>query len=276
MNRTFKAAVAALIFAVGFAGLVVAGPFEDAVAAYNKGDYATALRLLRPLESLRGDPSTFVVIIVAVAFLAGRFSKRSPRRTSLGSRAELARQAWWKRRWRRDQAWTSEGVVPFNPGVSPVTDPAEQLRFVMAARFEKRRLLSRSEAHVLYAAERAINTADLKWRVMAQVSLGEVLSSPDARAYSAINSKRVDLLIVSRFGDPIAAIEYQGHGHYQGTAAARDAVKKEALRKAGVRYIEVTPENGPEDMTREISRIARSLDAALPAQITEPLAAHKW
>jgi len=194
----------------------------------------------------------------------------------LGSRAELARQAWWKRRWRRDQAWTSEGVVPFNPGVSPVTDPAEQLRFVMAARFEKRRLLSRSEAHVLYAAERAINTADLKWRVMAQVSLGEVLSSPDARAYSAINSKRVDLLIVSRFGDPIAAIEYQGHGHYQGTAAARDAVKKEALRKAGVRYIEVTPENGPEDMTREISRIARSLDAALPAQITEPLAAHKW
>ena len=92
---------------------------------------------------------------------------------------------------------------------------------------------------------------------MAQVSLGEVLSSPDARAYSAINSKRVDLLIVSRSGDPIAAIEYQGHGHYQGTAAARDAVKKEALRKAGVRYIEVTPESGTEEMVREISRIAQ-------------------
>ena len=128
----------------------------------------------------------------------------------------------------------------------------------MGARFEKRRLLSRSEAYVLYAAEKAINTADLQWRVMAQVSLGEVLSSPDARAYSAINSKRVDLLIVSRSGDPIAAIEYQGHGHYQGTAAARDAVKKEALRKAGVRYIEVTPESGTEDMAREISRIAQA------------------
>ena len=93
---------------------------------------------------------------------------------------------------------------------------------------------------------------------MAQVSLGEVLSSPDARAYSAINSKRVDLLIVSRNGDPIAAIEYQGHGHYQGTAAARDAVKKEALRKAGVGYIAVTPESGTEDMAREISRIAQA------------------
>ena len=110
----------------------------------------------------------------------------------------------------------------------------------------------------MYAAERAINPADLQWRVMAQVSLGEVLSSPDARAYSAINSKRVDLLIVSRSGDPIAAIEYQGHGHYQGTGAARDAVKREALRKAEVRYIEVTPESGTEDMAREISRIAQA------------------
>ena len=35
------------------------------------------------------------------------------------------------------------------------------------------------------------------------------------------------------------AIEYQGTGHHQGTAAARDAVKKEALRKAGIGYHEV-------------------------------------
>ncbi len=36
------------------------------------------------------------------------------------------------------------------------------------------------------------------------------------------------------------AIEYQGSGHHTGTsAAARDAVKKEALRKAGIGYHEV-------------------------------------
>ena len=189
-----------------------------------------------------------MVIIAAAAFLAGLFGERL--------RAELARQVWRKRRWGK-----GEGGVPFpfKTRAAPVTDPAEQLRIVMGASFKKRRLLSRSEAFVLYAAERAINTADLKWRVMAQVSLGEVLSSPDARAYSAINSKRVDLLIVSRSGDPIAAIEYrQGHGHYQGTAAARDAIKREALRKAEVRYIEVTPESGIEDMAREISRIAQA------------------
>ena len=194
---------------------------------------------------MQGLQGTLVVIIAAAAFLAGIIGERL--------RAELARQAWRKRRWRK-----AEVGVPFKTGAAPITDPAEQLRLVMGASFKKRRLLSRSEAYVLYAAERAVNAVDLKWRVMAQVSLGEVLSSSDARAYSAINSKRVDLLIVSRNGDPIAAIEYQGHGHYQGTAAARDAVKREALRKAEVRYIEVTPKSGIEDMAREISRIAQA------------------
>jgi TPR repeat protein/S1-C subfamily serine protease/uncharacterized protein YecT (DUF1311 family) len=46
-NRTFKAA-AAVMLAVGFAASVAAGPFDDADAAYKRGDYATALRLFRP------------------------------------------------------------------------------------------------------------------------------------------------------------------------------------------------------------------------------------
>jgi uncharacterized protein len=54
MNRTFKAAAAALALAVGVAGSVAAGPFEDANAAYEKGDYATVLRLIRPLVE-QGD-----------------------------------------------------------------------------------------------------------------------------------------------------------------------------------------------------------------------------
>ena len=203
--------------------------------------------LQRFFETLTGSHSIqgkWVVILAVVAFLAGLCGKRLCGRP--------APQAWRKRRWGRD-----EGVVPFKWEATPVTDAAEQLRLVMGAEFEKRPLLSRSEAQVLYAAERAVSTADLNWRVMAQVSLGEVLACRDARAYSAINSKRVDLLIVSRSGDPIAAIEYQGHGHHQGTAAARDAVKKEALRKAGVQYIEVTPDSGTEEMVRVIARIAQ-------------------
>ena len=185
--------------------------------------FSRPLREANTMQGLQGE-LPIVVIIAVAAFLAGLCVKRL--------RAELARQAWQKRRWRRGE----EGV-----------------RF-----FARSLVLSLKNA-----AERAINTADFQWRVMAQVSLGEVLSSPNARGYSAINSKRVDLLIVSRSGDPIAAIEYQGHGHYQGTAAARDAVKKEAPRKAGVRYIEVTPESGTDDMAREISRIAQVFNTYL-------------
>src|SRR6478735_5083958 len=117
-----------------------------------QGDLPQAL--LRLFESLQGlQDDLLPLVIVAAAFLAGLCGERL--------RAKLARQAWQKRRRRTD------GGVPYNTG-APVTDPAGQLRLVMDARFEKRRLLSRSEAHVLYAAERIINTADLKWRVMSQ------------------------------------------------------------------------------------------------------------
>ncbi|HEX6859569.1 MAG TPA: DUF2726 domain-containing protein [Caulobacteraceae bacterium] len=141
-------------------------------------------------------------------------------------------------------------------------DAAGQLRIVAGADFEKRRLLSKAEAQFFAAAEKAIAERGLTWRVMAQVCLGEVLSSPDPEAYRAINSKRVDILIVTRGGEPVAAIEYQGAGHYKGSAPMRDAVKKEALRRAGVRYIEVTPEHGPEDVAREIGRLVEPPRAA--------------
>ena len=44
-----KAFLLALVLAAGLASAAVAGPYEDGDAAYNKGDYATALRLWRPL-----------------------------------------------------------------------------------------------------------------------------------------------------------------------------------------------------------------------------------
>lgn len=53
MNRMFIAAITALILAMGFTS-AAAEPVDDAVAAANRGDNATALRLLRPLAD-RGD-----------------------------------------------------------------------------------------------------------------------------------------------------------------------------------------------------------------------------
>lgn len=170
------------------------------------------------------------------------------------------REAWKQRneRWKKPRADRSDGAAARGEvRAVPAFDATAQLRHVMAARFEKRPLLNKSEARVLVAAEQAARQVGEGWRVMAQVCLGEILASPDEAAYRAINSKRVDLLIIARNGEPLAAIEYQGGGHHQGTAAARDAVKKEALRRAGIEYIEIKAGDRTADLNWEIARLAQ-------------------
>ena len=54
------------------------------------------------------------------------------------------------------------------------------------------------------------------------------------------------------------AIEYQGGGHHQGTAAARDAVKKEALRRAGIGYVEVVGgEMSPAELRQVVEKLVQ-------------------
>ena len=107
--------------------------------------------------------------------------------------------------------------------------------------------MSTEEYYVFRATEEEARLVGGGLRVFAQTSLGEVIGSEDRRAHSAINSKRVDILVISAQGLPLVAIEYQGGGHYQTSAAARDAVKKEALRKAGVEYVEVAEKHSNEE-----------------------------
>jgi Protein of unknown function (DUF2726) len=202
------------------------------------------------LLSLTGSPDTLIFLIVFLAVLGAlvpRIFRTKPK---------------WRQPHRRQIARPSRNT--YAPAVR-VAEPtngteasyaAEQLRAVMTGTFTAKNVLSRTEASVMQAAEKAIAEAGLNWRVMAQVALGEILASPSEDAFRAINAKRVDLLVVSAKSEPLAAIEYQGQGHYQGTAPARDAIKKEALRKAGIRYIEITYEHGPEDVKREINRMA--------------------
>lgn len=117
---------------------------------------------------------------------------------------------------------------------------AEQLKTVSRAPFTSRSLLNKSEAKVFDALDKAVIARNSGWQVMAQVSLGEFLASPDKDAFFAINSKRVDFALMDEKCRVVHALEYQGSGHHHGnSAAARDAVKKEALRKAGIGYHEI-------------------------------------
>ena len=56
MKLTLKHALAAIILMLSFVTPVASGPLEDADAAVKKRDYATALRLIRPLAE-QGDAS---------------------------------------------------------------------------------------------------------------------------------------------------------------------------------------------------------------------------
>lgn len=145
---------------------------------------------------------------------------------------------------------------PRSAGADPAQFASDQLAKVMKASFHAKRLMSASEARLFMAVEREVKARGLSWRVMAQVSLGEVVRTPDHEAFRAVNSKRVDLLVIAHDGQPLAAIEFQGSGHHQSAAAARDAVKREALRRAGIAFIEIGDTHGPEDLAREIDRLA--------------------
>lgn len=185
---------------------------------------------------------------LVVAFMAGAQAENAWSKYTYRSR----RRSGTTRRF----GGASASLRPVMPASAPF-DAAEQLRRVECASFQKRRLLNRGEARLFGILERACAAEAPDWRVMVQVSLGEVLSSPDEEAYRAINSKRVDLLIVGPDGKPLHAIEFQGSGHHLGPAATRDAVKKEALRKAGVGYVEVMPGDTPAEIRSLVGKLAR-------------------
>jgi len=158
-------------------------------------------------------------------------------------RTKLRRIAWQKRTAARSHPHSGNGsaswLKPHDRLVQKQLDNADQLRIVMESDFTTQPLLNKSEARLFRELDRIVISCNPAWQVMAQVSLGEVVRCKDAQAYSCINSKRVDLLLMDDDCQPRHAIEYQGAGHHQGTAAARDAVKREALRRAGIGYHEI-------------------------------------
>lgn len=149
-----------------------------------------------------------------------------------------------------------------------IADPKKQLGFVSKVEFEARPLLNKGEFQVLLVLEEAARVLDAGHRVMAQTCFGEFLKLKSRerdddtnRAYRSINSKRADFVIIDAAGYPVAVVEYQGSGHYQGTAELRDAVKREACRSAGVALIEVLPNFKKGDLSAEIRQILQSAKA---------------
>ncbi len=149
------------------------------------------------------------------------------------------------------------------PGRPDMADPANQLQAISRVNFRTVPLLNREEARLLPILEKAVRMHGNGHRVMAQTSLGELIKPvgqgkiwrEKKDAFASINSKRLDFSIINRNGHLVAAIEYQGSGHHQNNAFLRDAVKREAVRRAGARFLEYDVHFDPEDVCRDIARL---------------------
>ena len=171
-----------------------------------------------------------------------------------------ARSLSKKRRppWRGGNAGKRTGKVVAIGGKQDVAADfaADQLKAVMKARFTAQPLLNIPERRLLECIDKALAELSPGWRAMAQVSLGEVLRSEFKDAFMAINSKRVDLLIMDRDFRPLHAVEFQGTGHHLGPeTAARDAVKREALRRAGIGFVEVVSGDTPSEVRELVKKL---------------------
>lgn len=201
------------------------------------------------LEKLLPANTAAMLIGLLVAVIAIQVLTRSRRRKWKGRRGGKVVQGGFRKEFR---------AVPLKPKENEPPDAAEQLRRVMAADFKSRPLLNKGEAAVFKALDAAVVARNPGWQVMAQVSLGEFLQSPDKSAFFSVNSKRVDFALMDENANVRHALEYQGSGHHLpgGAAAARDAVKKEALRKAGIGYHEVVAgHTTPAELRRLVEKL---------------------
>lgn len=180
-------------------------------------------------------------------------------RTVEGWKRTERRARWRARNGRQDWRAGRGKIIPLAPtpkSIDPITTAADQLRIVMTADFVARPLLNQGERRLLSVLDKALEDNSPGWRAMGQVSLGEILGSSNEAAFLAVNSKRVDLLIVDADCRPLHAIEMQGKGHHlSDNTAARDAVKREALRRAGIGYLEVVSGDTPAEVRAMIRKL---------------------
>jgi hypothetical protein len=196
------------------------------------------------------DKPWLLALVLAVGAVCGIAAERVGEKINRAERRRFFERKYGKGR-------KSADVTPISvTKASPTQTAADQLRLVMEATFTARPLLNKSERRLLGVIDQALSDHSPGWRAMGQVSLGEILASPDEAAFFAVNSKRVDLLIVDADCRPLHAVEFQGKGHHHSrNTAARDAVKREALRRAGIGYVEVVSGDTPAEVREMVRKL---------------------
>lgn len=129
--------------------------------------------------------------------------------------------------------------------------------------WRKKRLMNKPEFSLYCELHALVSQGHSGYRLFAQVAFGAFLEAiaredrteiKDA-AYHAVHRKIADFLIIDRFGQPVAVIEYQGEGHYQGNAHARDQAKRVACQKAGLLFVEIPADGSTHGQMLDLRRL---------------------
>lgn len=163
------------------------------------------------------------------------------------------------------------GAFAADPAVRRNVDSATALRLVSDAGFASRPLLSGREADVLAVVEAIAGEAGLGWRVVPQVRLADIIASSDDVANAVIDDHRLDMLIVSAARMPVAAVDYQPLGQVHDDSALNAAVKREALRRADIPFLEIRANEPLDTLRAQILRLATPAPAAKASRIRAPV-----
>lgn len=180
-----------------------------------------------------------MIILLAIGYAVGFYVRDRRAKEALAQQAAVRQQEDERRRQYRQE--------------NDLSDPQNQLRFIDECSLKAVPPVNREAVRVLYAIDEWIKDMQPDWRFAFEVAMGGFIKTPYApddprqkRAFSSYSGKRVDFLLIDRYGLPILVIEYHGTGHdLSGDADDRMAVKRLALQKAGIPLLEI-----PEKMAR--------------------------
>ncbi|PWK59537.1 DUF2726 domain-containing protein [Roseicyclus mahoneyensis] len=113
--------------------------------------------------------------------------------------------------------------------------------------WRKKRLMNKPEFALYRELHGLVGQSGAGHRLFAQVAFGAFLEATaradleeiKSAAFYAVQRKVADFLIIDRYGQPVAVIEYQGSGHFLGNAHDRDHAKRIVCKFSGLPYIEV-------------------------------------
>jgi hypothetical protein len=118
------------------------------------------------------------------------------------------------------------------------------------------RPVNKEAVRVMYALDEWVASRNPDWRIGFEVSMGAFVKTAGDLgereqhiAFRAYNSKRVDFLLINRFGYPVLAVEYHGSGHdLSGDAGRRMEMKRLVCKQAGIPLVEIAAHTSKKDM----------------------------